>query len=258
MKICWFTTGKDKDAYILFRDVLEAIDGGAIEGSVAVLFLNREKHESEYSDMIRTCAEERSIPVVALSTTRFLRERNLSLSTGRGYFDAEVLDRIRQFEFDIIFLAGYMLIVSPVIFTAFPVFNIHPSLPGEYKGRWDQVINRVIDDRKRSFGAMVHLVEEVLNEGPPVAYARTAPKEREIRELYRQARAGDGPARIRLFNAVRTREFAIERPLIIQTLSLMSKGIIQVEDGAVFHRGVRVTGGVDVTSEVLERQGKIE
>jgi phosphoribosylglycinamide formyltransferase 1 len=258
MKICWFTTGKDKDAFILFRDVLEAIDRGVIDGSITLVFLNREKHESEYSDMIMTHAEERSIPVVAQSTTKFLRDHNLSLSTGRGYFDAEVLERIRQFDFDIIFLAGYMLIVSPVIFTAFPVLNIHPSLPGEYKGRWDTVINKVIDDRKRSFGAMVHMVEEVLNEGPPVAYARIAPKEKEIRGLYREARSGDAPARIRLFNAVRAREFAIERPLIIQTLSLVSKGVIQVKDGGVFYQGMRVVGGVDVTAEVLDWQGKNE
>jgi phosphoribosylglycinamide formyltransferase-1 len=256
MKICWFTTGKDKDTFTLFHDALDAIDDGLIRGSIALVFLNREKRESEYSDMIMTHAEKRSIPVVTLSTTRFLRDHNLSLSTGRGYFDAEVLERIKRYDFDIVFLAGYMLIVSPVIFTAFPVFNIHPSLPGEYKGRWDEVINKAIDDRKRSFGAMIHLVEEVLNEGPPVAYARIAPREQEIRELFRQARSGDAPARIRLFNAVRAREFAVERPLIIQTLSLMSKGTIKIRDGAVFYKDRRAPGGVDITAEVLDWQKK--
>lgn len=258
MKICWFTTGKDKDAFILFRDALEATENGAISGSIALVFLNREKHESEYSDMIMTYAEKKSIPVVSLSTTRFLRDHNLSLSTGRGYFDAEILECIKPYSFDIIFLADYMLIVSPVIFTAFPVFNIHPSLPGEYKGRWDEVINKAIDDRKRSFGAMIHLVEEVLNEGPPVAYARIVPKEQEIRDLYRQARSGDAPARIRLFNAIRAKEFAVERPLIIQTLSLMSKGVIEVKDGVVYYKSKRAPGGVDITAEVLDWQGKNE
>ena len=256
MKICWFTTGKDKNAFILFRDVCEAIEDGVIDGSIALVFLNRDKHESEHSDMIMTHAEERSIPVVTVSTTKFLRDHNLSLSNGRGYFDAEVLDRIKQFDFDIVFLAGYMLIISPVIFTAYPVLNIHPSLPGEYKGRWDEVINRAIDDRRRSFGAMIHLVEEVLNEGPPVAFARIAPKEREIRDLYRQAQAGDRPARVRLFNAIRAREFEVERPLIIQSLSLVSKGVIQIKDGAVYYKGKQAKGGVDVTAEVLDWQRK--
>ena len=45
-----------------------------------------------------------------------------------------------------------MLILSPVLFNAFPVLNIHPSLPGVYKGKWEDVINRTIDDGKREFG----------------------------------------------------------------------------------------------------------
>ena len=72
MRICWFTTGRDFEAVTLFTDVIGAIDSGAIEGSVAALFLNRERRESETSDIIIARAEERSIPVETLSTKRFL------------------------------------------------------------------------------------------------------------------------------------------------------------------------------------------
>src|SRR5208283_5646126 len=137
MRICWFTTGRDVEAVTLFTDVIKAIDSGAIEGTVAALFLNRERHESETSDIIIARAEERSIPVETLSTKRFLAQRGLSLGAGRGLFDAEVYSRIKKFDFDVVFLAGYMLILSPVLFDAFPVLNIHPSLPGAYKGKWE-------------------------------------------------------------------------------------------------------------------------
>jgi phosphoribosylglycinamide formyltransferase 1 len=254
MQICWFTTGREQEDFTLFRDVVEATDKGNIDGGIAVVFLNRERNESEWSDVIISFAEERSIPVVTLSTRKFLVEHNLSLSTGRSLFDAEVYARIKPFNFDIVFLAGYMLIVSPTIFGVFNVLNVHAALPGGYKGRWDEVINRIIDDQKRTFGTMIHLVEEILNEGPPVSYARIMLKGKEISDLYRKARAGDRPARIRLFNSVREKEFEVERPLIIQTLSLMSKGIIQIKDGAVLHRGKRAAGGVDITTEVREWQ----
>jgi folate-dependent phosphoribosylglycinamide formyltransferase PurN len=254
MRICWFTSGKDNQSFILFKDVLEAIDKKVIDGSISVVFINREKHESEPSDMLISYAESKSIPVETLSTRRFLTENNLSLSTGRSLYDAEVQRKIKPYTFDVIFLAGYMLIVSPVIFTAHNVLNIHASLPGGYKGRWDEVTNRLIDDQKKTFGAVVHLVEEILNEGPLVAYSRISVKGKEIGELYKKTKIGDRPARIRLFNIVREKEFEVERPLTIQTLSLISKGIITIKNGAIFHRGRRVKGGVDITTEVREWQ----
>jgi phosphoribosylglycinamide formyltransferase 1 len=254
MRICWFTTGREQEDFTLFQDVVKATDKGVIDGAVALVFLNRERSESEWSDRIISFAEGRSIPVETLSTRKFLVEHNLSLSTGRSLFDAEVHKRIGSYSFDVVFLAGYMLIVSPVIFGAFNVLNVHAALPGGYKGRWDEVINRIIDDQKRTFGAMIHLVEEILNEGPPISYARIMLKGKELGDLYRKATAGDRSARIKLFNSVREQEFTVERPLIIQTLSLMSKGIIRIKDGTVFHRGKRAAGGVDVTAEVREWQ----
>ncbi len=254
MNICWFTTGKDNEAVVLFKDVSRAVEDGAIDGAISLLFLNREEHESEYSDMIITEARQRSIPVRTLSTKRFLREHDLSLSAGRGLFDAHVHEILRQFEVDIVFLAGYLLIVSPVIFSSFPVLNVHPSLPGEYKGRWEDVINRTIDDRKKVFGVMIHLVDEILNAGPPVAFARMPLKEKEIADLYERAGTGDGAARVRLFNAVRGKEFEVERPLIIQTLSYMSKGVIEIRNGSVLYKGKPVPGGVDITEHLRKRR----
>jgi folate-dependent phosphoribosylglycinamide formyltransferase PurN len=252
MKICWFTSGKDVHSVVLFKDVMDAIDKKVIDGSISLIFLNRERKESESSDMLISCAEERSIPVETLSTRRFLSEKNLSLSTGRSLFDTEVHRRIAPYTFDVIFLAGYILIVSPVIFTSHNVLNIHASLPGGYKGRWDEVTNRLIDNQKKTFGAVVHLVEEILNEGPLVTYSRISVKGKEISELYKKTKVGDTSARITLFNTVREKEFEVERPLTIQTLSLMSKGIITIRDGSVYHRGRRVRGGVDITHEVRE------
>jgi folate-dependent phosphoribosylglycinamide formyltransferase PurN len=250
MRICWFTSGRDRDAYTLFKDVIEALDRGVIAGSIPVVFLNRDPREGEPSDMIIAYAAERSIPVETLSTKRFLTERNLRLDAGRGLFDAEVYGRLKRYAFDLIFLAGYMLILSPVLFDAFPVLNIHPSLPGAYKGTWEDVINQTIDDGARTFGAMVHLVEAALDEGAPVAYARVIAEGPLIDDLYRRARSGEAEARVRLFDLVREKEFEVETPLIVQTLSLLSRGAIQIRGRKVFSEGKAAPGGIDITAEV--------
>ena len=250
MKICWFTTGRDNEAVTLFRDVLAAIDGGVIDGSISAVFLNKERHGSAPSDKIITQAEQRSIPVETLDSKRFLRERNLSLDTGRGLFDAEVYTRVKRFDFDLIFLAGYMLILSPVLFDALPVLNLHPSLPGGYKGKWEEVIDRTIDDGRRTFGAMVHVVEAVLDEGAPVAFVRVTLDGPEIDDLYRRAGEGDEKARVKLFSVIREKEFQVETPLIIQTLSLVSTGVIEIRDKKIFFKGKPVCGGIDITAEV--------
>jgi phosphoribosylglycinamide formyltransferase-1 len=250
MRICWFTTGRDNAAVTLFRDVIGAIDSGAIDGALAALFLNRERGESEASDIIIARAEERSIPVETLSTKRFLSLRGLSLGAGRGLFDAEVYSRIKKFDFDIIFLAGYMLILSPVLFDAFPVLNLHPSLPGAYKGAWEDVINRTIDDGKREFGAMIHMVEAGLDEGAPITFVRADVSGPVADDLYRRTAEGDERARATLFRMIREKEFEIETPLIIRTLSLLSKGVIEIRGTSPFFKGKPAPGGVDITVEV--------
>lgn len=251
MKLCWFTTGRDREAFTLIEEVVDAIEDGVIEGSIAAVFLNRERGESAPSDEIIAYVEKKGLPLVTFSSKRFLAERKLSLAEGRDLFDREVKKRIAPFDFDAIFLAGYMLILSRVLHESYPVLNLHPSLPGAYKGKWEDVIRDTIKDGERSFGAMVHMVEAVLDEGAPVAYVKLSLEGPEIDELYRRSGAGDQAAQDQLFALMREREFAAETPLIVKTLALLSKGVISIEGARVLYGGAPVTGGVDITEEVL-------
>ena len=47
MKICWFTTGRDREAFALFHDVLSALEAGAIEGSTNSVTLMSEATRKE-------------------------------------------------------------------------------------------------------------------------------------------------------------------------------------------------------------------
>lgn len=251
MKLCWFTTGRDREAFTLLEEVVDAIEGGVIEGSIAAVFMNRERGESAPSDEIIAYVEKKGLPLVNFSSKRFLAERKLSLAEGRELFDREVKQRIAPFDFDAIFLAGYMLILSRVLHESYPVLNLHPSLPGAYKGKWEDVIRDTIKDGERSFGAMVHMAEAVLDEGAPVAYVKLSLEGPEIDELYRRSSAGDRAAEDQLFALMREREFAAETPLIVKTLALLSKGSIRIDGSRVLFGGKPVEGGVDITSEVL-------
>jgi hypothetical protein len=97
---------------------------------------------------------------------------------------------------------------------------------------------------------MIHMVEAALDEGAPIAFVRAALEGPEADDHYRRAAGGDKRARAALFRMMREREFEAETPLIVQTLSLLSKGVMEIKDRKVFYKGKAVGGGVDVTAEV--------
>jgi hypothetical protein len=101
MRICWFTTGRDKEAFILLKDVIDAIERREIQGEISVVFMNREKYESDMSDEIIDFVERKGIPVELLSSKRFLEERCLKINEGRILFDAQVKTKIEKYNFDI-------------------------------------------------------------------------------------------------------------------------------------------------------------
>ncbi len=250
LKICWFTTGRDEEALILLKDACDALDRKIIDGMISVLFINREKGESLPSDEIFAYAGERNIPIEALSSKRFLKELGLTLNEGRPAFDRAVKSKIKGYDFDVIFLAGYMLVLTPELVDSFLMLNLHPSLPGGYKGKWEDVINGTIDDGRRDFGAMIHVVSSVLDEGAPLTYVKLELSGPGIDDLYAKAAGGEESAKKELFTIMRREEFAIERPLITKTLSLLSRGIVEIRYGSVRFEGKPVEGGIDITGEV--------
>lgn len=249
MRICWFTTGRDEEALLLFKDILSAIDGGLIEGKIPLLFLNRNKGDGPFVDRIIEEAEKRSIPCELLSSRGFIFPRD------RVLFDSLVKKRLENYEFDIIFLAGYMLIVSFLLFDSYTILNLHPSLPGTYKGSWEEVIEKVIENKDKTYGAMVHLVTERLDEGPPVTYVKFDIEG--VEEYYDRIQKGERQAYIELFKKIRNKEFSLERPLILKTLSLISKREIEIKGREVFFKGERVTGGIDLTSLIDDEKKDI-
>jgi phosphoribosylglycinamide formyltransferase-1 len=87
----------------------------------------------------------------------------------REDFDAEVVEILRAHDVEVVCLAGFMRLLSPVFVRAFPghVLNIHPALLPAFPGLDAQ--RQAWDHGAKVSGATVHLVDEGLDSGPIVA-----------------------------------------------------------------------------------------
>jgi phosphoribosylglycinamide formyltransferase 1 len=84
----------------------------------------------------------------------------------REQYDQELAELLRGHRIDLVCLAGFMRILSPVFIRAFSgrILNIHPSLLPAFPGKNAQ--RQALEHGVRLSGATVHLVDEGLDSGP--------------------------------------------------------------------------------------------
>jgi phosphoribosylglycinamide formyltransferase 1 len=101
--------------------------------------------------------------------TRCIDHRNYST---REDFDQALVDELRAHAADIVVLAGFMRILTPVFIEPLlgRLLNIHPSLLPKYPGLHTH--QRALDNGDLEAGATVHFVTPQLDGGPPVLQAR--------------------------------------------------------------------------------------
>lgn len=89
----------------------------------------------------------------------------------REAFDAALLHQLREHAIDLVVLAGFMRILTPVLIEPFlgRLLNIHPSLLPKYPGL--RTHQRALDAHDEEAGATVHFVTPELDGGPPVLQA---------------------------------------------------------------------------------------
>ncbi len=92
----------------------------------------------------------------------------------RHEHDREVIEALQARQIDLICLAGYMRILSPVFIEAFRgrILNIHPSLLPSFPGLDAQ--QQALEHGVEESGCTVHFVDETLDGGPIIAQ-RTVP-----------------------------------------------------------------------------------
>ncbi len=89
----------------------------------------------------------------------------------RQAMDEKLVEILREYQVEVVALAGYMRIVSPVFLQAFPnrVVNIHPALLPSFPGLHGQ--QQAWEYGVKVSGCTVHFVDEGTDSGPIIAQA---------------------------------------------------------------------------------------
>ena len=93
------------------------------------------------------------------------------LFSGREAFDAALVQALREAEVDLVVLAGFMRIITPVFVDAFPhrIMNIHPALLPAFPGL--HVQRKALEYGVRFAGCTVHFVDTGTDTGPIIIQA---------------------------------------------------------------------------------------
>ncbi|MBA2252453.1 MAG: phosphoribosylglycinamide formyltransferase [Nitrospirales bacterium] len=140
--------------------VIDAIESGIVHARVAVVISN--KKDAQALERART----HGVTDVFLDPTPYA-----GMIDKRGAYDRAVLDILRKHEVDLVLLAGYMKIVTPVLIDAYRnrMMNIHPSLLPSFAGLEAQ--KQALEWGTKVAGCTVHFVTEGVDEGPIILQA---------------------------------------------------------------------------------------
>jgi phosphoribosylglycinamide formyltransferase 1 len=89
----------------------------------------------------------------------------------REAYDRALLEMLKKYDAELILLAGYMKIVTPILVNAYTnrIMNIHPSLLPSFPGLDAQ--KKAIEWGSKLAGCTVHFVTEGVDEGPIILQA---------------------------------------------------------------------------------------
>ncbi len=251
LKLGWMSTARGQGSLALLRVVLESIQAGTLDARISVVISNRVPGEAEQTDRYFDYARSQGIPLVCESSSGF--RQTYTGSDWRTRFDQLLADRIRHYDIDVIFLAGYMLIVSDYLCEQYPLLNLHPALPDGPKGTWREVMAELARTGATRTGAMIHVATPELDRGPVVSYFSFSLEGEPFASL---RIAGDLDT---LADAIRAHELRREFPLILTTLRALASNCIVIS-GSQPHdsSGRPLEGGVDLTAEVERSTGEAD
>ena len=135
--------------------ILDAIEAETIAANVAVVISNKERAPA------LTRAESHGVPSV------FLDPKVVADALDpREAYDRQLLEQLKRYEVELVILAGYMKIVTPVLIRAYEwrMMNVHPSLLPSFPGLNAQ--RQALNHGVKVAGCTVHFVTENVDEGP--------------------------------------------------------------------------------------------
>ena len=136
--------------------IIDAIEAGKLDARIEIVLSNR----ADAYGLVR--AKHHALSTEVLDHKKF---------ASREAFDEAVVSILRARGVELVVLAGFMRLLSPVFVKAFSnrIMNIHPALLPSFPGL--HVQQRAVDHGVRFSGCTVHFVNEECDEGPIIIQA---------------------------------------------------------------------------------------
>jgi phosphoribosylglycinamide formyltransferase-1 len=130
--------------------IADHIAAGELDATIAVVISNR----ADAGGL--AIARDRGIPALVMPSRGIPREE----------YDRQVAEELKARQVDLVCLAGFMRLLSPVFIREFPmrILNIHPSLLPSFPGLDAQ--EQALRHGVKITGCTVHFVNEELDAGP--------------------------------------------------------------------------------------------
>jgi phosphoribosylglycinamide formyltransferase-1 len=138
------------------QSIIDAIEAQKLNARIAIVLSNR----ADAYGLVR--AAKHGIPTEILDHKKF---------PSREAYDQAVVDILRERDVELVVLAGFMRLLSPVFVKAYSnrIMNIHPALLPSFPGL--QVQKKAVEHGVRFSGCTVHFVNEKCDEGPIIIQA---------------------------------------------------------------------------------------
>ena len=149
------------------QSIIDAMEAGKLDARIVVVISDKKEAQ-------------------ALERARKHGLRAVHISPGdyptREDYDRALAKALQECAVDLIVLAGFMRIISPVLISAYPhrIINLHPALLPAFPGLHGQ--RQALEYGVKVAGATVHFVDEQLDHGPIILQASVPVMEADTEE----------------------------------------------------------------------------
>ncbi len=139
-----------------FQAIIDAVTAGKINAKIAVCI-------SDVKDAYALERARKNLIAAEVIDPKVFQKRE--------DYDGKIVETLKKHEVNLVLLAGYMRIVSPVLVEEFPkkIINIHPALLPSFPGL--HVQRKAIEHGARFSGCTVHFVDAGMDTGPIIIQA---------------------------------------------------------------------------------------
>lgn len=149
-KVAVFASGNGSN----FQSIIDAITDGKLKATCEVLICDKADAK------VLERAEKANIPAFVFEMKQY---------ENKAAFERAILEKLREYDVELIALAGYMRLIGPTLLEAYEhkIVNIHPSLLPAFPGL--DAIGQAFRAGVKVTGVTIHYVDSGMDTGPIIA-----------------------------------------------------------------------------------------